>query len=309
MAAAPGDDAADPVLDFVTRNDAATLSHLGPWVLPALARAGWDTAAVACAWTGAPLPDGADGNSARLGAALAAAAAASAPAAEPQADQLRLVVVPNAGQPDYAVSRAYWAAQPPTTTAMLGGVDDAHDADVRGSLDLLDDLGYVRGGARALDCGAGVGRVARDVLLQRFVTVDLVDQEPRFLDAARRALPPDRVGTFTAVPLQDLAPPERAYDVCWVQWVMGYLRDTDAAAFLRRAAAAADVVVVKECVAPDWYDARDASIVRTEGRFLRMFQEAGLRVARTVDAEVLVHGLLPVKSWALAGGGGASEPS
>lgn len=37
---------------------------------------------------------------------------------------------------------------------------------------------------RAADCGAGIGRVAKHVLLHRCAHVDLVEQSPRLLNAA-----------------------------------------------------------------------------------------------------------------------------
>jgi len=41
---------------------------------------------------------------------------------------------------------------------------------------------------RALDCGAGIGRVSKLVLLPLFKEVDLLEQNPAFLDKAKTYL-------------------------------------------------------------------------------------------------------------------------
>ena len=41
---------------------------------------------------------------------------------------------------------------------------------------------------RALDCGAGIGRVSKTFLLKKFKTVDLVEQNPTYLKVAEDAL-------------------------------------------------------------------------------------------------------------------------
>lgn len=38
---------------------------------------------------------------------------------------------------------------------------------------------------RALDCGAGIGRITKHLLLKYFETVDLIDQNPDFIETAK----------------------------------------------------------------------------------------------------------------------------
>ena len=52
------------------------------------------------------------------------------------------------------------------------------------------------------DCGAGIGRVTKYLLLPLFETVDLVEQNPAFLDEAKKYIGSDRVGDYYAVGLQ-----------------------------------------------------------------------------------------------------------
>lgn len=75
----------------------------------------------------------------------------------------------------------------------------------------------------ALDCGAGIGRISKRLLLPLFNTVDLVDVTQEFLDKAKTYLGNDgkRVGNFFCTGLQDFVPENGRYDVIWIQWVIG----------------------------------------------------------------------------------------
>ena len=159
----------------------------------------------------------------------------------------------------------------------------------------------------ALDCGAGIGRVAGAVLLERFAAVELLEPNADFVAAARGALPAARLAACHTVALQAFAPPAgRAYAVVWVQWTLNYLTDDDVAAFLRRAAAALEpggAVVVKESVAREgrgfYADAGEASITRTDAHFREIFERAGLAVVAAAPQPELPQAVFPVTMWAL----------
>lgn len=53
---------------------------------------------------------------------------------------------------------------------------------------------------RVADCGAGIGRVAKNLLLPRCGVVDLVEQSPRLLNAAPAYLSGSSVTQFVAAP-------------------------------------------------------------------------------------------------------------
>ena len=83
---------------------------------------------------------------------------------------------------------------------------------------------------RALDCGAGIGRITKNVLLKFFEKVDLLDNCQKFLLEARNYIGPEeydqRISTI-CLPLQKFQPTDGAqFDLIWVQWVIGHL-DTD----------------------------------------------------------------------------------
>lgn len=75
----------------------------------------------------------------------------------------------------------------------------------------------------ALDCGAGIGRISKRLLLPLFKTVDLVDVTQEFLDKAKTYLGEEgkRVGNYFCRGLQDFVPETGRYDVIWIQWVIG----------------------------------------------------------------------------------------
>ena len=90
---------------------------------------------------------------------------------------------------------------------------------------------------RALDCGAGIGRVTKNVLLIAFDTVDMAELSERSLAAAPAYVGRDfeRVERTYCVRLQDFVPDAgREYDVVWLQWIVGHLLDDDLVALLSR---------------------------------------------------------------------------
>ena len=152
----------------------------------------------------------------------------------------------------YAKAVQYWDAQPATDDGVLGGHADAvAGADVAQSeAFLLKVVGPARleaaaAGKLALaaaDCGAGVGRVSKDLLLRFFAHVDLVEPSAHLLAAARARLGEavaaggacgGRAGArlvgqpraFLQCGLQAWNPAPATYDVVWVQWALLYLTD------------------------------------------------------------------------------------
>ncbi len=89
---------------------------------------------------------------------------------------------------------------------------------------------------RALDCGSGIGRVTKNVLLHYFTTVDMADLTQNFLDSSTTYLGKsnDRIGEKFRTGLQDFVPKENYYDVIWIQLVSGQLTDLHFKRFLKR---------------------------------------------------------------------------
>lgn len=141
---------------------------------------------------------------------------------------------------------------------------------------------------RALDCGAGIGRITKRLLLPNFSHVDMVELNQDFLDEARHYLADNasRVERYICSGLQNFTPDERRYDVIWCQWVLGHLTDEDLIGFFRRCQhglSEQGVIIVKEnttAVGTTDFDTTDSSIIRSKNAMEEIFKKAGLRILK-----------------------------
>ena len=140
---------------------------------------------------------------------------------------------------------------------------EAATADMGDERHRYEEFDVFEAGSLAASCGAGIGREAKGLLLRHCAEVDLVELNPAYTAAARayvnaRAdtggsapphpcpplpaqpaaawvggpvlpppLPADRVREIYTLGLQDWRPAAGAYDLIWIQWVVGHLSDDD----------------------------------------------------------------------------------
>lgn len=71
---------------------------------------------------------------------------------------------------------------------MLGGYEKVHPVDTDTSVNFLASFKEAIGHGRALDCGAGIGRVTKGVLLDQFEAVDLVEPSAVQIEKAKEYL-------------------------------------------------------------------------------------------------------------------------
>ena len=90
---------------------------------------------------------------------------------------------------------------------------------------------YIAGYDYALDCGAGIGRIAKQTLLPRFDNVDLLEPASIQLDQAKIDIPNAR--NFYCEGMQEHKFQEK-YDCIWIQWCVGYLTDIDLVEFFKK---------------------------------------------------------------------------
>lgn len=76
---------------------------------------------------------------------------------------------------------------------VLGGYGKVHPVDSDTSCSFLDGFKDKIGHGRALDCGAGIGRVTKSVLLDRFEAIDLVEPSEVQLQEAKTYIGSDKV--------------------------------------------------------------------------------------------------------------------
>ncbi|KAG7499139.1 N-terminal Xaa-Pro-Lys N-methyltransferase 1 [Solea senegalensis] len=210
----------------------------------------------------------------------------------------------------YSNAEGYWKEVPPTVDGMLGGYGTISTIDLNGSKAFLHKfLGEGEGATSpgcALDCGAGIGRITKRLLLPLFKTVDLVDVTQEFLDKAKSYLGEDgkRVGHYFCCGLQDFVPENGRYDVIWIQWVIGHLTDEHLVEFLRRCQKALrpnGLIVIKdnvsyEGVVPDEVDSsvcRDLPIVHS------LVARAGLHIVHEEQQKNFPKEIFQVHTLAL----------
>ncbi|KAJ2157329.1 N-terminal Xaa-Pro-Lys N-methyltransferase 1 [Coemansia sp. RSA 552] len=220
----------------------------------------------------------------------------------------------NATDSWYEDADRYWKSVSSNVDGMLGGLEEVHGPDVRDSAAflaklLVDGEGKARSRRHACDCGAGIGRVTKHLLLKQFEMVDMVEQNREFLDSAAQSYLKEekasgRVGEMFAVGLQEFTPSKERYDVIWCQWVLSHLTDDDMVEFLLRCVkglAPGGLICVKENVASQGYvvDSEDSSVTRAESIFTRIFERANLKAIKKQAQTGFPAGLFKVKMWAL----------
>ncbi|VDL11721.1 unnamed protein product [Hymenolepis diminuta] len=213
----------------------------------------------------------------------------------------------------YSKAVEYWYNIDPTLDGMLGGLTQTHEPDIKSSESILSRFGPTRMDV-ALDCGAGIGRVTKHLLLPHFKTVDMVELTQKFLDVSKTYIGEEgdkRIGNRFCFGLQDFTPQEGRYDVIWVQWVIGHLTISATTDFFRRCVkglrppnaedARRSIIVLKDNVVlsdtPD-FDETDSSFMRTHKELLQIFEEAELKVILD-EQQHMPRGICPVYAFVL----------
>ncbi|KAF2856757.1 hypothetical protein T440DRAFT_462983 [Plenodomus tracheiphilus IPT5] len=235
-------------------------------------------------------------------------------------------------------SLTYWNSVSSDNNGMLGGYPQTSRIDLQGSSNFLTKLRRVRSQAsskeslppldRVADCGAGIGRITKGLLLPVASMVDVVEPVKKFTDELVQSLGngeyagdgeakggKGQVGAVINLGLQDWIPEEGAYDLIWNQWCLGHLTDAQLVVYLRRCTAGlrkardgedkvAAWIVVKENLSTDIrhkdiYDEEDSSVTRSDDKFRRLFQEAGLKILATELQRGMPKDLFPVRVYAL----------
>jgi protein N-terminal methyltransferase len=157
----------------------------------------------------------------------------------------------------------------------------------------------------AVDCGAGIGRITKNLLAKLFTKTDLVDPIDSFINDVRggeylRSERDDgKIGDVFAIGLQQFKPESGKYSVIWNQWCLGHLTDEDLVDYFVRCRDGlvpdGGVIIVKENLASgeDNFDGVDSSFTRTEKTFRRIFAKAGLKVLHAAEQ----HGIYPERIY------------
>ncbi|KAK8664956.1 hypothetical protein V6N13_084724 [Hibiscus sabdariffa] len=219
----------------------------------------------------------------------------------------------------YREGVAYWEGVEASVDGVLGGFGQVNDADIKGSEAFLNTLLHERFGDAgrnqhlvALDCGSGIGRITKNLLIRYFNEVDLLEPVSHFLDAARECLSQEhfvasdvhKATNFYCVPLQEFTPDAGRYNVIWVQWCIGHLTDDDFISFFKRAKVGlkpGGFFILKENIARNGFvlDKEDRSITRSDLYFKELFRQCGLHLYKMKAQKGLPEELFAVKMYAL----------
>lgn len=247
----------------------------------------------------------------------------------------------DANRPDASInvdhSLQYWNSVSSDVDGMLGGYPQVSRIDLQGSSNFLTKLRRGRSQAtkqplppmeRVADCGAGIGRITKGLLLPVTKRVDIVEPVKKFTDELVQALGngeyagdgegkegTGQVGEVMNLGLQDWRPEHGTYDLIWNQWCVGHLTDAELVTYLQRCAAGLKQtkegedsskawIVVKENLSTDIqhkdiYDEEDSSVTRSDDKFRRLFQKAGLKIVATEQQKGMPKELYPVRIYAL----------
>ncbi|XP_057780783.1 alpha N-terminal protein methyltransferase 1-like [Salvia miltiorrhiza] len=219
----------------------------------------------------------------------------------------------------YSQGVGYWQGVEATVDGVLGGYGHVNKPDIEGSEAFLNlilaerfpDAGSERR-LNTLDCGSGIGRVTKNLLIRYFNEVDLLEPVSHFLDTARENLSPEnlmvtgdhKAVNFFCVPLQEFTPEAARYDIIWIQWCIGHLSDDDLMSFFDRAKGGlrpGGLFILKENIARNGFvlDNQDKSITRSDLYFKQLFNKCGLHILKMKDQKGFPNELFAVKMYAL----------
>lgn len=232
-------------------------------------------------------------------AQTAAQSTSESPSSNPAAD-------PSNNQDEwYSKGHDYWNSVDATVDGVLGGFGHLDGPDITDSRAFLQALPKIQWGS-SIDCGAGIGRVAKHLLCPLFEQVDLVEQSSHFVETAKQTIKHPHMRNFYTVGLQSFFQPPITvkYDVIWIQWVMSQLTDIDFISFLQRCKQALNpggYVVAKENTAKKGFilDCDDSSVTRSDALLKDLFERSGFTIVRQATQTKFPRELFSVKMYAL----------
>ncbi|CAB3408112.1 unnamed protein product [Caenorhabditis bovis] len=209
----------------------------------------------------------------------------------------------------YEKAEEYWSQASQDVDGMLGGFAELHEPDIAGSKAFLKNLRakkIISSNDYALDCGAGIGRITKHLLIPLYKKVDMVDVVEEFIAKSEEYIgSKNGVGNKFVEGLQTFEPPLGRYDLIWIQWVSGYLTDSDLVSFFKRCAAGLKpdgCIVLKDNVVKNdnaVFDDEDHSWTRTHRELQKIFEDADLSVLSKVTQAGFPDDIYPVKMYAM----------
>ncbi|GMT32542.1 hypothetical protein PFISCL1PPCAC_23839, partial [Pristionchus fissidentatus] len=194
----------------------------------------------------------------------------------------------------YEKAEEYWSNASRDDDGMLGGFAHLHQPDINQSRTFLSGLhkkGFLTSNEYAIDCGAGIGRVTKHLLLPAFKKVDMVELVKDLVEKSDSYIGPHPSMAEKFVSgLQDFVPEQAKYDLIWIQWVSGHLTNSDFVAFFKRCQEGLrenGLICLKDNISSSseaLFDDEDHSWTRPDAMIDKLMEDAGLNiVAREVQ--------------------------
>ena len=99
----------------------------------------------------------------------------------------------------------------------MGGYGKCSGVDILTSRNFIDSFQQSGklGKGRAIDCGAGIGRITKDLLLDKFEKVDLIEPCPKYIEDAKKYVDNPNAENFYCAGLQEFEFKYK-YDCIWI---------------------------------------------------------------------------------------------
>ena len=134
----------------------------------------------------------------------------------------------------YKNANNYWNNVSRDDHGMLQGWEIVSEPDIKCSDNFLTE--YIKSGIiepkNAIDCGGGIGRISKNLLVKHFENVDIVDQAPNLIETAKNTIKDPHMRNFYVSGLQNFVFPEK-YNCIWIQWTLMHIPDDDAVKILK----------------------------------------------------------------------------
>ncbi|KAE9417745.1 hypothetical protein Angca_006110, partial [Angiostrongylus cantonensis] len=208
----------------------------------------------------------------------------------------------------YRKAEEFWSNTSKDIDGMLGGFANLHIPDIKCSKAFIDKLrkkNLLVNTNRVADCGAGIGRVTRHLLLPIFKNVVMVEPVAELLGKSISYVADNGNVMRVKVGLQNFYPDMCSFDMIWIQWCSGHLTDSDMVNFLSRCIDGLTengVIVFKDNLSAQQeseFDSEDNSWTRPEKLVLQLFERAKLRVVTENVQTGFPKGMYKVKMYAL----------
>ncbi|GMT04870.1 hypothetical protein PENTCL1PPCAC_27044, partial [Pristionchus entomophagus] len=209
----------------------------------------------------------------------------------------------------YEKAEEYWTNATRDDDGMLGGFAHLHKPDITQSRSFLTGLhkkGFLRNNDYAIDCGAGIGRVTKHLLLPAFKKVDMVELVKELVEKSDSYIGshPSMAEKFVSG-LQDFDPEPARYDLIWIQWVSGHLTNADFVEFFKRCQVGVrenGLICLKDNLSSSsepLFDDEDHSWTRPESLITNLLSQSGLTIVASEPQRLFPKDMYPVKMFAM----------